>query len=69
MYNSSNMENNNENINNEYINSNSSSSDIKKELDLYLQKHSFLRNEVLRLEGVIMYLQNLLQQKDAKPQN
>lgn len=55
--------------NNDYINADSSQSDIQKELDTYLQKHAFLRNEVLRLEGVIMYLQNLLQQKSSKPQN
>jgi len=61
------MENNNDN--NEYINANTPQSDIQKELDTYLQKHSFLRNEVLRLEGIIMYLQNLLQQKSSKPQN
>ena len=61
------MENNNEN--NEYINANTPQSEIQKELDAYVQKHAFLRNEVLRLEGVIMYLQNLLQQKSSKPQN
>lgn len=36
--------------------------DIEKEIKNYTDRLNFLRSESLRLEGVVLYLQNLLQQ-------
>lgn len=47
-------------------NDNTENKKIESELQEYTNRLGFLRNEVARLEGVVLYLQNQLQQQSKK---
>jgi len=47
-------------------NLNAEADPLVKELQEYTNKLNFLRNEATRLEGVVLYIQNQLDQKNKK---